>query len=159
MYTVMPCSADHPDLLRLIDALDSFQQALYPAESNHLLDLSLLPEKTLITMLILDPHQQAVGCGAVVLNRDGSGEMKRVYLDPAHRGHRLGEALLAALEAEALRRDCHTLRLETGIYQRAAVTLYARCGYLTREAFTPYQPDPLSIFMEKVLAADLRQAM
>jgi putative acetyltransferase len=69
-----------------------------------------------------------------------------------------GEKLLAALEKEAINRECHTVRLETGIHQHAAVALYTRNGYQTRSAFAPYQPDPLSIFMEKLLLVDLRSA-
>mgnify|MGYP005963651813 CR=1 FL=1 len=68
------------------------------------------------------------------------------------------DELLAALEAKARQRDCHTLRLETGIHQHAAIALYTRNGYQTRCAFAPYQPDPLSVFMEKPLFADLRSA-
>ncbi|QKN81860.1 GNAT family N-acetyltransferase [Scandinavium goeteborgense] len=159
MYTITPCSPDHPDIVALIDALDRYQQTLYPAESNHLLDLTQLPESQRLMLIIRDAQQQPVGCGAVVLNGDGSGEMKRVYIDPTHRGQRLGESLLTALETEALQRGCDTLRLETGIHQHAAVKLYERSGYFQREAFAPYLPDPLSIFMEKLLVADLRQAM
>ncbi|MRS15914.1 GNAT family N-acetyltransferase [Enterobacteriaceae bacterium RIT691] len=159
MYAISLCPANHPDITPLIAALDAFQQQLYPAESNHLLDLNPLAPDALILMIIRDAEQHAVGCGAVVLHGDGSGEMKRVYIDPEHRGQRLGQALLAALENEARARHCHTLRLETGIHQPAAATLYTRNGYVERDAFTPYRPDPLSIFMEKSLIADLRQAM
>ena len=158
MYSISSASARHPDILNLIAALDRYQSELYPAESNHLLDLSELSQKTLILMIIRDPQLKAVGCGAVVLNGDGTGEMKRVYIDPAHRGQHLGEKLLAALEDEALSRNCHTLRLETGIKQHAAVRLYERCGYETRPAFAPYAEDPLSLFMEKALVADVRLA-
>jgi len=84
--------------------------------------------------------------------------MKRVYIDPTHRGQHLGEKLLAALEDEALSRHCHTLRLETGIKQHAALRLYAQCGYEVRPAFAPYFDDPLSLFMEKALVADVRLA-
>jgi len=109
-------------------------------------------------MVIRDQQLQAVGCGAIVLNGDGTGEMKRVYIDPAHRGQHLGETLLAALEDEALSRHCHTVRLETGIKQRAAVRLYEQCGYEMRPAFAPYVDDPLSLFMEKALVVDVRLA-
>lgn len=159
MYTIHLSSPDNPDVCRLIDALDRYQQTLYPAESNHLLDLTALPASQVAVLLIQDNHQQGVGCGAVVLNSDGSGEIKRVYIDPQARGQRLGEKLLDALEKEALRRSCHTLRLETGIHQQAAITLYERGGYFNCPAFPPYQPDPLSLFMEKVLCEDLRSAM
>ncbi|PDO85485.1 GNAT family N-acetyltransferase [Kosakonia pseudosacchari] len=153
MYRIVDAAATQPDLIALIAALDAYQSALYPAESNHLLDLAALPAETLILRKIVH-HDEAVGCGAVVLNRDGSGEMKRVFIDPRHRGQRLGEKLLAALEQAAARKSCHTLRLETGIEQHAAVKLYQRCGYQICEAFAPYSADPLSIFMHKALVVD-----
>jgi len=159
MYAISSESPAHPDIASLIAALDDYQSELYPAESNHLLDLAGLPPSSLIMMAIRDRQLNAVGCGAIVLNDDGSGEMKRVYIDPAHRGQQLGEKLLAALEDEALSRGCHTLRLETGIKQHAAVRLYERCGYQLREAFYPYAADPLSLFMEKALVADVRLAV
>lgn len=159
MYSITSESASHPDIITLIAALDDYQSELYPAESNHLLDLSQLPTERLIVMAIRDRQLKAVGCGAIVLNDDGTGEMKRVYIDPTHRGQQLGEKLLAALEDEALSRGCHTLRLETGIKQHAAVRLYENHGYFMREAFAPYAEDPLSLFMEKALVADLRLAV
>lgn len=158
MYQIVEACATEPDVIALIDALDRYHTALYPAESNHLIDLAALPVETLILRKIL--HQdRAVGCGAVVLNRDGSGEIKRVFIEPSHRGQQLGEKLIAALEQAAVARFCHTLRLETGIEQHAAMKLYQRCGYQICDAFAPYIEDPLSIFMEKTLIADLRLAM
>jgi len=159
MYSITSESPAHPDIINLIAALDRYQSALYPAESNHLLDLTGLSDHALIMMVIRDRQLNAVGCGAIVLNGDGSGEMKRVYIDPTHRGQQLGEKLLAALEDEAQSRGCHTLRLETGIKQLPAICLYERCGYQRCEAFPPYAPDPLSLFMEKMLVADLRLAV
>ena len=150
--------AKSPGSDRLNCQLDAYQQTLYPAESNHLIDLSALPAASVIALIIRDAQHRAVGCGAIVLGEEGVGEMKRVFIHPAHRGQQLGEKLLAALEKEAINRECHTVRLETGIHQHAAVALYTRNGYQARSAFAPYQPDPLSIFMEKLLLVDLRSA-
>jgi hypothetical protein len=69
---------NHPDLTALIAELDAYQQTLYPAESNHLIDLSALPAESVIALIIRDTRQQAVGCGAIVLGEEGFGEMKRV---------------------------------------------------------------------------------
>ena len=77
MYSITSESARHPDILNLIAALDRYQSELYPAESNHLLDLSALPEASLILMVIRDQQLHAVGCGAIVLNGDGTGEISR----------------------------------------------------------------------------------
>lgn len=159
MYTFPPASASQPDVRALIDTLDAYQTQLYPAESNHLLDLASLPPESVIMHAIIHASGEMVGCGAIVLNDDGTGEMKRVFIDERHRGQQLGEKLLDALESAALERGCHTLRLETGIKQQAAIRLYTRCGYQQRDAFAPYAEDPLSIFMEKLLTADLRLAI
>ena len=40
MYSITSESARHPDILSLIAALDRYQSELYPAESNHLIDLA-----------------------------------------------------------------------------------------------------------------------
>ncbi|STU75061.1 N-acetyltransferase GCN5 [Klebsiella pneumoniae] len=147
MYTITDIAPTDAEFIALIAALDAWQETLYPAESNHLLDLSQLPPQTVIALAIRSPQGEAVGCGAIVLSEEGFGEMKRVYIDPQHRGQQLGEKLLAALEAKARQRDCHTLRLETGIHQHAAIApLHAQrlpdplrvCAVSTRSAQRVY---------------------
>jgi putative acetyltransferase len=44
------------------------------------------------------------------------------------------------------------MQLETGIKQPEAIALYRKFGYAERGPFGSYQPDPLSLFMEKRLA-------
>lgn len=71
MYTITPTPQNHPDLMALIAELDAYQQTLYPAESNHLIDLSALPAESVIALLIRDTQRHAVGCGAIVLGEEG----------------------------------------------------------------------------------------
>ena len=156
MYTIAITPSTDPTVNALIAEFDRYQSTLYPEESNHLLDLTSLPQNQLIVMVIRK-GEEAVGCGAIVLDDTGSGEMKRVFINPTHRGQRLGEKLLAELETAALQRGCRTLQLETGIHQHAAICLYQRCGYEVCDAFAPYQPDPLSVFMVKPLAHPVTQ--
>ncbi|MGZ0750254.1 GNAT family N-acetyltransferase [Kluyvera sichuanensis] len=156
MYTIAITQSTDPAVNALIAELDRYQSELYPEESNHLLDLASLPQNQLIVMVIRK-EEEAVGCGAIVLDDVGRGEMKRVFINPTHRGQRLGEKLLAELETAALQRGCRTLQLETGIHQHAAICMYQRCGYEVCDAFAPYQPDPLSVFMVKPLAHPVTQ--
>lgn len=135
MYTITDIAPTDAEFIALIAALDAWQETLYPAESNHLLDLSQLPPQTVIALAIRSPQGEAVGCGAIVLSEEGFGEMKRVYIDPQHRGQQLGEKLLAALEAKARQRDCHTLRLETADP--------SACGH--RPLHAQRLPDPLRV--------------
>jgi putative acetyltransferase len=79
------------------------------------------------------------------------GEVKRMYVDPAFRGHRLGARLLAALE-DGLRAEGFRLALlETGRHQAEAVRLYEREGYAPRGVFGGYPDNGLSIFYGKTL--------
>ncbi len=41
------------------------------------------------------------------------------------------------------------LRLETGIYQREAIGLYQRCGFVPIPPFGNYREDPLSLYYER----------
>jgi len=93
---------------------------------------------------------EAVGCGALRIAH-GYGELKRMYVAPAARGHRIGRRILDRIEAAARAEGLACLRLETGIYQPEALALYRSAGYAERDAFGAYAPDPLSVFMEKIL--------
>lgn len=152
MYSIGVESVFQKEVEQLIAALDAYQHGLYPAESNHCTDLRDVESEQLIFMVIRDQQGIAVGCGAILVDsRNQVGEIKRIYIDKCHRGQRLGEKLLAALEDEARQQACLSLRLETGIKQYGAITLYQRQGYQQVEAFAPYKPDPLSLFMAKNL--------
>jgi len=134
----------------LIQALDAYQGALYPAESNHLLDIASLAAPG-VRFLVARRAGEALGCGALRIDDAGYGEVKRMFVLPEARGRRLGERLLRCLEDEARREGLRCLRLETGVHQAAALALYRAAGYVERAPFGEYEPDPLSIFMEKTL--------
>ena len=87
-----------------------------------------------------------------VFRKAGYGEIKRMFVADAARGHGIGRRLLAAIESEARNFGLSVLRLETGIRQPAAIGLYRSCGYREVAPFGDYGPDPLSVFMEKTLA-------
>jgi putative acetyltransferase len=132
--------------------LDQYQTVLYPAESNHLLDIAALQQSHVLFAVARDPFGDALGCGAVVMNRE-YGEIKRMFVRPESRGRGIATQLLAFLEACAAAGGCHQLMLETGIRQPEAIALYRRCGYTQRGPFDGYCDDPLSLFMEKALGA------
>lgn len=152
MYSLTEISARSSELVPLIAALDTYQNALYPPASQHSVALHALAGDRLRCILVRDENGRAMGCGAVVFDDKQAGEIKRVYLDPDCRGQRLGEKVVAALETLARDAGCTLLRLETGIHQPAAIQLYQRCGYGFCAPFFPYQADPLSVFMMKALS-------
>jgi putative acetyltransferase len=139
---------DQPDVIRLIEALDAQMTALYPAESNHLLDVAALSDPA-VTFLVVRDGDDAIGCGAILSDPRGWGEIKRMYLRPDQRGRGIGRRVLAELEKIARDAGRHLLRLETGIHNTEALALYRRAGFIACSPFGDYAPDPLSVFMEK----------
>jgi putative acetyltransferase len=144
-------SPDRPDVRALLTKLDEYQSSLYPPESNHLLGLEALMVPD-VRFFVARSDRVAFGCGALKLERDGTAEVKRMYVEPASRGLGIGKALMRAIEAEARRASIKLLRLETGIHQPEAIGLYISGGFREISAFPPYKPDPLSRFFEKQVA-------
>jgi putative acetyltransferase len=142
--------ADQPAVLALIEALDEYQRGLYPPESNHLLDLAALQRPEVLFAVARDAAGEVVGIAALVQQGDAA-ELKRMYVPPSQRGRGTARALLAWLQAQALRRGVRRLQLETGIHQPEAIGLYERAGFVRRGPFGDYREDPLSVFMEKLL--------
>jgi putative acetyltransferase len=142
---------DQPDILALLSASDAYMASLYPAESNHMLDVRSL-QTAEVTFVAARLDGAAVGCGAVVRSSEGWAEVKRMFVAPAARGHKLGKLLLQKLESIAVQGGSRLLRLETGINQPEALALYRSAGFVEIGPFGSYRPDPLSLFMEKALA-------
>jgi putative acetyltransferase len=141
---------DQPEVRAMLEKLDAYCAALYPAESNHLLDIASLLAGDVLFLVARDVEGAAVGCAALV-NRGGYGEVKRMYVDEARRGLGTGRRLLEHLAMFARMSGLQRLMLETGIHQPEAIALYERFGFIRCEAFGDYRSDPLSLFMEKTL--------
>jgi putative acetyltransferase len=138
------------DLLR---QSTEYASSLYPAESNHLDDVDELSRDN-VYLVGAFCHQTLVGIGAVkrLAHDVAYGEIKRLYVVPAQRGQGLAKRIMDELEDHLRQRGIGVARLETGIYQPEALGLYKKLGYRVREPFGEYQPDPLSVFMEKRVA-------
>ncbi|OOG75743.1 GNAT family N-acetyltransferase [Sinorhizobium sp. A49] len=141
-----------PEILRLLEMSDAYTASLYPAESNHLVDVSTL-EQPAVSFFVARFDGAVVGCCALVEACDGTAEIKRMFVDPQARGLKVGKRLLQTLERQAKSLGLDMIRLETGIHQPEAIGLYRSAGYVERPPFGNYQPDPLSLFMEKALHA------
>lgn len=135
-------------VIRLLELSNAYAASLYPGESNHMVPLNEL-EEAKVSFFVARSGEAILGCAALVGHDDGSAEIKRMFVDEAARGLKLGKQLLQALEERALQRNMSVIRLETGIYQPEAIGLYRKAGYREIPPFGAYQPDPLSLFMEK----------
>jgi GNAT superfamily N-acetyltransferase len=104
--------------------------------------------------LVLEADGITLAGGALRRYGPGVGEIKRMWTAPDHRGRGYSRRVLLALEETAVRRGYHTLRLQTGALQTAAIGLYESSGY--ERAATPWGPfanDPRLVPFEKRLHA------
>ncbi|SFH80082.1 GNAT family N-acetyltransferase [Bradyrhizobium sp. Gha] len=142
-----------PQVRQMIAESDEYYAALYPAESNHLFDpVSLCAPN--ISFYAARRGNALIGFGAVVAI-GGYGEIKRMFVDPKARGEGVGRQLLEEIERRAMVLGLPVLRLETGVRQPEAISLYRKHGFQEIAPFGNYKSDPLSIFMEKKLPMQL----
>jgi putative acetyltransferase len=141
-----------PDVTKLVRDLDETFHRLYPAESNHLLDIETLASPD-IHFLVARRNGEALGCGALWHRDPAYGEIKRIYVRPEARGLKLSKLILAALEENARAHGLKTMKLETGTLQPEALGLFARWGFTRCGPYADYPTDdPNSVFMEKTVA-------
>ena len=103
------------------------------------------------TFLVAYLDGEPAGCGGVGRLEQTVGELRRMYVLPAHRGKGLGRALLVALEDAARELGYTTMRLETGNEAPEALGLYTSSGYEPAPCWGPFATDPKSRCFEKTL--------
>jgi GNAT superfamily N-acetyltransferase len=143
---------DSEDARRLIAALDADLASLYPPEQRFGPNLKAEHlEGGRGTFLVARDGARAIGCGAIRLLDPTAAEVKRMYVEPDHRGRGVGRAVLSSLEATARDLGVRRLVLETGVHQDAAITLYRRAGFTQVDCWGEYATSPSSVCFEKNL--------
>ena len=145
---IVPERPDSADAKSLIAQLEAQLAPLYPNESRHGYSVDKLIAEAVAFFLIRQDGVPA-GCGGIKLFGTEYGEIKRMYVAPRFRGLGLARLMLEHLTDYARSHGVSVLRLETGIHQNAAITLYERMGFHSIPPFGEYREDPLSRFYEK----------
>ena len=100
---------------------------------------------------------EPVGCGAFKEFEAGAVEIKRMYVQPAHRQRGVAQAVLGELEQWAHELGYATGVLETGRRQPEAIALYQRCGYAPTPNYGQYVGVANSVCFRKLLAPGFAQ--
>lgn len=140
-----------PELLDLLNQSDAYAAALYPPDSCFMLDVGQLEHDT-VSLFVARADGAALGLAALVDRRDGTAELKRMFVASESRGLGIGAQLLGALETHAGSTGIHTIQLETGTLHDAAQALYGKLGYRRIPNFGQYVGEEFSVCMEKTLA-------
>ncbi len=117
--TPVPVNPTCAGARRLIALSDAYMSELYPADSNHFETPEALGQPH-VRFVGIHAEGELVACGGVKLMDDDGvyGEVKRVFVLPAHRGGGLARIIMAALEFQLMREGYALARLETGVAQR-----------------------------------------
>jgi GNAT superfamily N-acetyltransferase len=77
----------------------------------------------------VESQTEPVGGAGLRIVAAGTGEVRRLWVDPAWRGRGIGRDLMGRLEEAACDLGLAALRLETGDKQHEAVSLYQDLGW------------------------------
>lgn len=146
--TISREQADTADAVALITELENVLDPLYAQESRHGYSVEKLLQQD-VDFFVLRVGGEPAGCGGIEFVGRAYGEIKRMYVRPQYRGLGLGNLMLDYLQTLAQENEVSLLRLETGIYQEAAIRLYERYGFERTPPFGEYKEDPASLFFEK----------
>jgi GNAT superfamily N-acetyltransferase len=158
-----PHRPDDPVVVELFARLDAELVAAAPPDATNFLEIGEHhPDPDDGTLLIAWLDGTARGCGAWrriddACGRPATGELKRMWVDPAARGARLGAALLDALETAAVAQGISELRLETGRYLEGAMRLYEAAGFTECAPWGDYVGADHSYTMSKALDLTARR--
>lgn len=146
-----PVTARDPAVAALIDALTvELADSGYSDDETFGYSLDQL-EVSGVHLVGASHDGTLVGLGGVELQEDTFAELKRFYVDPAHRGQGVADALIETLVEHARAHGATTVRLETGDKQHAAMRFYARHGFEVVPKFGPYVDSATSVCLAREL--------
>ena len=139
------------DVRRLVAELNAVLLELTPPEHCHHLTVEQMADAD-TTVFIARDGGAAVACGALKRHAGGVGEVKRMYTRPSHRGRKIGEQIVARIEATARSEGLKRLVLETGDRHHAAWKVYENAGFARCGPVLDYADVKWSVFYDKPLA-------
>ncbi len=90
---------------------------------------------------LVESAGEPLAMGGLRRSEDGIAELKRVYVRPAERGRRLGEAITQRLVADARAFGYRAVRLDTLPFMHAAQTLYEAMGFVDCAPYPVEMPE------------------
>lgn len=137
-------------LSREVDKVDASEMDSVPPLSGYRDEIANLPGRYAPPdgrLLLAQVDAQATGCVGLYKFDEGVCEIKRLWVRPAFRGHKIGRLLVTALIDEARSIGYHSILLSTVDVLESALALYRSFGF---EIIPPYFDMP-----EEMLAHEI----
>lgn len=145
MYTIRPFRPDDQNAAQqlILDGLREHWGELDPTLNGDLDDIMGSYVDAGHAFFVVEEGGELIGTGALVGETAVTGRIVRVSVRANQRRRGLGRAISEQLIAEARRRGCREILVETTDTWTAAIRLYQECG------FTPYAWQDGDIHMRK----------
>lgn len=148
MVNIAYTNGEHADFIKLCDALDDHLNKVVGGEENRAEYLPHNTREDMHDVFLAYVDGKAVGCIAMRAYAQGIAEVKRLFVDKAHRGEGIGVMLMEALLQLAKVQGYKDVILETGEELPEATALYRKMGFVSIPNFPPYEGMSASICMK-----------
>jgi len=150
MLRLLHTTSENPDFRTLVVLLDQDLAERDGAEHGFYAQFNKIVN--LQHVVVAYQGGEPAGCGAFKPFGADSVEIKRMFVQPAHRGQGIAQAILAELEKWAAELGHAACVLETGQKQPEAIALYQRSGYARIPNYGQYVGVENSVCLRKELA-------
>ena len=150
MIELMRTTSSNPDFAWLVAHLDQELWERYPDLQHLYAPLDKITNNN--NVIVAYHHKKPVGCGCFNIYDSQTIEIKRMFVEPAHRSKGIAGSILAELEDWAQELNFSRILIETGFLQPEALHLYKKSGYTIVGNYGPYADMDTSVCMEKVLS-------
>ena len=149
MITCIRTESANPDFQNLVAELDAFLAVIDNLEHDFYAQYNKI--NALKYVIVAYDNQIATGCGAIKIYDENTMEVKRMFVQPAHRGRGIASAVLKELENWSRELGYKKCILETGKRQPEAIASYQKSGYRNIPNYGQYAGVENSVCFEKDL--------
>jgi putative acetyltransferase len=150
MVVIKHTTATDADFVSLVVDLNKEFWVRYPDTQHNFEPYNKVDETARV--VVAYQNNKPVGCGCFrPMTEPGTIEIKRMYVTPESRGFGIARLILQDLEQWAIEEGFIQSKLETGINQPEAITVYKRSDYQPIPNYPPYTNIAESICMAKRL--------
>jgi N-acetylglutamate synthase-like GNAT family acetyltransferase len=144
---IIKANPNSPEALQLMEELSNSLEAITGDSGKSSFNASDVCVERSLFILAYDEAGEVIGCGAIRPISEDIAEVKRMFAKSKGKG--IGTEILCYLEQQAKELSYSTLRLETRLINRQAISFYEKNGYIRIDNYGRYVNRPEAVCFEK----------